>query len=72
VRKFSEVEDCLPWKIVMHGPESRAQNVVGLTATSSPCPQLVQSFCVNFVSDSGDSYLFSRFHRLLTPVPSIR
>jgi hypothetical protein len=59
-------------EIVMHGPVSGAQNVVGLTATSSPCPQLVQSFCVNFVSDSGDSYRFNRLHRLLTPVPSIR
>ena len=42
----------------MHGRESRTKNVVGLTATFSPCPQLVHSFCVNFVSDSGDSYRF--------------
>jgi hypothetical protein len=55
----------------MRGRESRAQNVVGLTATSSPCPQLVQSFCVNFVSNSGDSYRFDRFRRFLTPVPSV-
>ena len=56
----------------MRGRKSRAQNVVGLTATFSPCPQLVQSFCVNFVSDSGDSYRLDRFRRFLTTVPSIR
>jgi hypothetical protein len=72
VEKFSEVVDLIAMETRHEWSRVRAQNVVGLTATFSPCPQLAQSFCVNFVSGSGDSYRFSRLRRLLTTVPSIR